>query len=179
LERINTEFDNASGKIATEVINRLGEFLHMPEVAQAYDLIVLDTGPSRNPIFRSAVRAATHALIPFEPEEKSIQGINAMLQVLQSENFSRSDEDQLKLIGLLPNKVRSNTRIHKSTLKMLHKELGDTMFPESAYLPQSTAFPERDLKGINPKSIFQINADHNARIKSEEVGRHVMAALGF
>lgn len=173
LERINSEFDNASGKISSMIIDRLGEFLHMEDVANTYDLIILDTGPSRNPIFRSAVRAATHAIIPFEPEEKSLQGINAMLQVIQSENFSRSDADQLQLIGLCPNKVRANTNIHRSTLEMLHQELGKVMFPEDVYLPQSTAFPERDLKGISPRSIFQISAQHAAHKQSSAVGAYV------
>jgi chromosome partitioning protein len=173
LERINSEFDNASGKISSMIIDRLGEFLHMDDVANTYDLIILDTGPSRNPIFRSAVRAATHAIIPFEPEEKSLQGINAMLQVIQSENFSRSDADQLQLIGLCPNKVRANTNIHRSTLEMLHQELGKVMFPEDVYLPQSTAFPERDLKGISPRSIFQISAQHAAHKQSSAVGAYV------
>lgn len=173
LERINSEFDNASGKISSMIIDRLGEFLHMEDVAETYDLIILDTGPSRNPIFRSAVRAATHAIIPFEPEEKSLQGINAMLQVIQSENFSRSDTDQLQLIGLCPNKVRANTNIHRSTLEMLHHELGQVMFPEDVYLPQSTAFPERDLKGISPRSIFQISAQHAAHRQSSAVGAYI------
>jgi chromosome partitioning protein len=173
LERINSEFDNASGKISSMIIDRLGEFLHMDDVSETYDLIILDTGPSRNPIFRSAVRAATHAIIPFEPEEKSLQGINAMLQVIQSENFSRSDADQLQLIGLCPNKVRANTNIHRSTLEMLHQELGKVMFPEDVYLPQSTAFPERDLKGITPRSIFQISAQHAAHKQSSAVGAYV------
>ncbi len=174
LERINSEFDNASGKISSMIIDRLGEFLHMDDVANTYDLIILDTGPSRNPIFRSAVRAATHAIIPFEPEEKSLQGINAMLQVIQSENFSRSDADQLQLIGLCPNKVRANTNIHRSTLEMLHQELGKVVFPEDVYLPQSTAFPERDLKGISPRSIFQISAQHTAHKQSSAVGAYVI-----
>ncbi len=174
LERINSEYDNSSGKIASLIIDRLGEFLHMEDVANTYDLIILDTGPSRNPIFRSAVRAATHAVIPFEPEEKSLQGINAMLQVIQSENFSRSDDTQLKLIGLCPNKVRSNTNIHRRTLEMLHDELGSVMFPSDVYLPQSTAFPERDLKGISPRSIFQISEQHVAHKKSSAVGKFVI-----
>ena len=174
LERINSEYDNSSGKIGSLIIDRLGEFLHMEDVAEAYDLIILDTGPSRNPIFRSAVRAATHALIPFEPEEKSLQGINAMLQVIQSENFSRSDDAQLNLVGLCPNKVRSNTNIHRSTLEMLHQELGGIMFPSDVFLPQSTAFPERDLKGITPRSIFQISAQHVAHQRSSTVGAYVI-----
>lgn len=177
LERINSEFDNASGKIATEIINRLGDFLHMQEVVETYDLIILDTGPSRNPIFRAAVRAATHAIIPFEPEEKSLQGINAMLQVIQSENFSRADDDQLILTGLCPNKVRANTNIHRGTLSMLQQELGNIMFPEEIFLPQSTAFPERDLKGITPRSIFQISAGHAAKQKSIEVGQYTLSKV--
>jgi chromosome partitioning protein len=174
LERINSEYDNDSGKIASQIINRLGDFLHITEVSEAYDLIILDTGPSRNPIFRSAVRAATHAVIPFEPEEKSLQGINAMLQVIQAENFSRSEEDQLQLIGLCPNKVRINTNLHRSTLEMLHQELSRIMFPSEVYLPQSTAFPERDIKGITPKSIFQISQQHLGYKQSLAVGKYVI-----
>ena len=174
LERINSEYDNSSGKIGSQIIDRLGEFLHMEDVANTYDLIILDTGPSRNPIFRSAVRAATHAVIPFEPEEKSLQGINAMLQVIQSENFSRADDNQLNLIGLCPNKVRSNTNIHRSTLEMLHSELGGIMFPSDIFLPQSTAFPERDVKGITPRSIFQISEQHVAHKQSLAVGGFVI-----
>lgn len=177
LERINTEYDNTSGKIASMIIDRLGDFLHMEEVSETYDLIILDTGPSRNPIFRSAVRAATHAIIPFEPEEKSIQGINAMLQVIQSENFSRNDSEQLQLIGLCPNKVRNNTNIHRSTLEMLQSELGSVMFPADIYLPQSTAFPERDLKGISPRSIFQISSQHAAFKSSSAVGDYVIGKV--
>lgn len=177
LERINSEYDNASGKIASLIIDRLGDFLHMEDVANTYDLIILDTGPSRNPIFRSAVRAATHAIIPFEPEEKSLQGINAMLQVIQSENFSRDEQQQLNLIGLCPNKVRANTNIHRSTLEMLHKELGNIMFPPEVYLPQSTAFPERDLKGISPRSIFQISAQHVAHKQSSSVGAFTLSQI--
>lgn len=177
LERVNNEYDNASGKIATMIIERLGEFLHMEDMASTYDLIILDTGPSRNPIFRSAVHAATHAIIPFEPEEKSLQGINAMLQVIQSENFARDDEHQLQLIGLCPNKVRMNTNIHRSTLEMLHHDLGSVMFPPDVYLPQSTAFPERDLKGISPRSIFQISEQHVAHKQSSVVGEYVIGKL--
>lgn len=177
LEQVNTVYDNASGKIATEIVHRLGEFLHLPEVSEAYKLIILDTGPSRNPIFRAAVRAATHVVIPFEPEDKSLQGINSMLQVIQAENFGRDDDDQLSLIGLCPNKVRMNTNLHKTTLAYLHNEMSTIMFPEDIYLPQSTAFPERDIKGISPKSIYQITSSHPARKHSESVGRFVMNSI--
>jgi chromosome partitioning protein len=51
------------------------------------------------------------------------------------------------------------------------------MFPEDIYLPQSTAFPERDIKGISPKSIYQITSSHPARLHSERVGDFVMSRI--
>lgn len=177
LEQINTEFSNASGQIETKVINRLKDVLFNEYVGEEYDLVVLDTGPSRNPVFRSAIRCATHAVIPFEPEEKSMQGINAMIQVIQSDNFSRSDDEQLELIGLVPNKVKRNTNLHKGTLEMLHSKLGSIMLPRELYLPNSTAFPERDLKGINPKSIFQISKHHTALQHSEALCKHILCEI--
>ncbi|NQZ90257.1 MAG: ParA family protein [Colwellia sp.] len=174
LEKINTEFSNESGQIEEKVINRLKEVLLNEFVGGEYDLVVLDTGPSRNPIFRSAIRCATHACIPFEPEEKSMQGINAMVQVIQSENFSRNSAQQLNLIGLIPNKVRINTNLHKGTLDMLQNRLGSIMLPDDLFLPHSTAFPERDLKGINPRSIFQISKHHTALKHSETLCHYIL-----
>lgn len=178
LERINTEYDNASGRIVTEIHNRLGVFLHSDEVADTYDLIILDTGPSRNPIFRAALRAATHAIIPFELEENSLQGINAMHQAIQSENFARAGEDsQLNLVGMCPNKVRASTRLHRLTIESLHESLGDSMYPKDVFLPLSTAFPERNVKGVSPKSIFHIKESHAARKASNDVCAYAMAKI--
>lgn len=177
LERINSEFDNDSGKIEHKVINRLHEFLHMPEMRELYDIIILDTGPSRNPIFRSALRAATHTIFPFECEEKNLQGINSMLQIIESENFTRNDESQVKLLGFLPNKVRINTNLHKGNLDMLYSRLGKEMFPQEIFLPQSTAFPERDLKGISPRTVFDIQKSHPAYIHSKSLGDYVYAEI--
>jgi len=177
LEKINTEFSNESGQIEEKVINRLKEILFNEFVGEEYDLVVLDTGPSRNPVFRSAIRCATHACIPFEPEEKSMQGINAMVQVIQSENFSRSAKQQLQLIGLIPNKVRLNTKLHKGTLEMLQERLSAIMLPDDLFLPHSTAFPERDLKGINPRSIFQISKHHTALKHSETLCHYILSDI--
>jgi hypothetical protein len=56
--------------------------------------------PFKTTIFRInkglvGIRCATSAVIPTELEEKSMQGINAMIQVIQSDNFSRDDDEQL------------------------------------------------------------------------------------
>ena len=177
LELINSEYDNKSGRIDSEVISRVGQVIHDPELAADYDLVLLDTGPSRNPVFRAALRAATHVIVPFEPEEKSLQGINAMLQAINSENYSRATDNAVELVGLLPNKVRIGTNLHLSTLEMLQLELPDLMCPSDIYLPQATAFPERDIKGINPRSIFEIGKSHKARIAAEKVAEYILGKV--
>lgn len=173
LEDINLKFTSKDGSIDEKVLNRLKDFLLLEDLQSYYDIILLDTGPSRNPIFRAAMRAATHIVIPFKPEEKDIQGINAMLQIIRQENFGRPKQ-KLKLIGLLPNMVRK-TSLHSANLKALaHKA---TLFPEKAWLHMLTAFPERDVKGIRPKSIFELPKSSPAYKQALEMALFVQGNL--
>lgn len=175
LELVCTAYDNASGLYETKIVNRLGELLHSKVLGEMYDLVIVDTGPSRNPLFRGAMRAATHVVIPFEAEEKSTQGINAMLQAIKSENFSRPGAElHINLVGLMPNKVKTGTRLHTDTLKNLREGMPAAMMPEDTYLPNLVAFPERDVKGISPKSIFEISEKHKARRQATKVARFIL-----
>lgn len=174
LEDINEKFNQLTGEIDSKVINRLGELLHCEEVASSYDLIILDTGPSRNPIFRSALRAATDVVVPFEPEEKSLQGVNSMAQAITSENFNRKNKHpKIKVAGLLPNKVRISVPLHKNYLNKIKTSLPALAMPDGVYLPLSVAFPKRDVKGANPQSIFNLKPSENARKKAEVVCNYV------
>ena len=174
LEKINSEFSNDSGKIEDKVINRLKEFLDMPELSNLYDLVIIDFSPSKSLIFRSGIRSCNYLLVPFEPEMKSLQGVNSMLQIHQTENYTRSEADELKMIGLCPNKVRLSTNVHKSTLDLLHTKLGKVMFPKDIYLSLSSAIPDRDITGVSPKSIFDISKSHIAYKQSMKIGKYVM-----
>ena len=171
LEEVNLKFTNKSGNIDDQILNKLRDFLLSDDLQASYDIILLDTGPSRNPIFRSAMRAATHIIIPFKPEEKDVQGINAMLQILRQENFSRS-KVKLKLIGLLPNMVR-NTKLHEATLNKLSEGYRSALFPKNAWLNHLTAFPERDIKGIRPKSIFELPKSSTAYLQALAMSEYV------
>jgi chromosome partitioning protein len=173
LEEINTNFDRPRGDINPHVIDQLGMFLQHESIKEEYDVIVIDTGPSRNPIFRAALRASTHALIPFEPEVKSLQGINAMMQAVASENYSRSSNVKLELLGLVPNKVR-HTNLHAEALAAVQALQAGKLCPPDVYLPVAVAFPERDVKGTRPQSVFHLRPkDLPARRQSEILGKFV------
>lgn len=171
LEEVNLKFTKKDDSIDEQILNKLRDFLLSADLQESYDIILLDTGPSRNPIFRSAMRAATHIIIPFKPEEKDIQGINAMLQILRQENFSRSNI-KLKLIGLLPNMVR-NTKLHESTLNKLSNGYSSALFPQNSWLNHLTAFPERDLKGIKPKSVFGLPKTNKAYLQALAMAKYI------
>ena len=178
LEEICSAYDNASGLNEVKIVNRLGELLHSDILSEVYDLVIVDTGPSRNPLFRAAMRSATDVVIPFEPEEKSIQGINAMLQARKSENYSRSGVDNhINLVGLLPNKVKTGTNLHDNILATIRDRLPRAALPKDVFLSNLVAFPERDVKGISPRSIFQISEKQKARQQATRVGSYILDSV--
>lgn len=173
LEEVNIAFTRSDGELDQRVHNRLSEFLQDPAIQEEYDLIILDTGPSRNPIFRATLRACTHILIPFRPEEKDIQGITAMLQIIRQENYSRpNDAPSLELIGLSPNMVRQTSQ-HESNLNLLSEKYSDEMFPKNAWLSLLTAFPERDIKDNKPRSVFELPPSSLARKQATNFAKHI------
>ena len=174
LETVSIEFASPNGHLNPKVLNRLREFLSDPGIQDTYDLIILDTGPTRTPLFHAALRAATHALVPFKPEEMDFQGMNAMRQVILQENLNRPNEyGQLKIAGLLPNQVRSNTHLHQHFLSELRKKHSEFMFPEDIFIPQAIAIPERNVKGIKPKSIFHLKPSEAAYKQAWNVCIHL------
>lgn len=173
LEDINNEFSRSDDRIDKQVHNRIKEFLHDETVQSGYDLILLDTGPSRNPIFRAAMRAASHIIIPFKPESKDIQGIASMLQIFRQEVYSRpSNAHKIELIGMLPNMVR-RTKLHEQNLTLLENVHGNILFPPEAWLFNLTAFPERDMKNNRPRSIFEMSEDSQARQQATSMASFV------
>lgn len=174
IEELNERYDRKSGDIDERIVNHLGYLVHDEAVAESYDLIIIDTGPSRSPIFRAALRAATHVIIPFEPEEKSLQGVNAMVQAVNSENMSRKrGQPQIDNIGLLPNKVRVGTKLHRECTQLVRDMLPKLALDDELYIPLATAIPARDVKGARPATIFHLGKREQARIKAEAVGKAV------
>ena len=49
-----------------------------------------------------------------------------------------------------------NTKLHETNLKNMVNSYKNTLFPENCWLSHLTAFPERDVKGIRPRSIYEL-----------------------
>lgn len=93
------------------IIQRPYDFFSMNDFIECgYDLIIIDTPPAKGPLTQSAVRAATHVLIPLELSNKSLQGLAGMVDLVNRQNVHRPANAQAKIIGLLKNKVDYNKR---------------------------------------------------------------------
>lgn len=174
LEKINSNYSSSTGSHTTRVINQLSEFVHNPDVAETYDIVILDTGPTRNPIFRAAIRAATHAVIPFHMDELSFQGIFAVQQAIQAERWSRPPENgELQVVGIAPNEVRRGTRLFNHMNKIARRDFGNQLVPDEAYIPLATSLNERASRGANPLSIFEL-PDSKVREASAALTDHIL-----
>ncbi len=93
------------------IVQRPYDFFAMDEFIECgYDLILIDTPPAKGPLTQSAIRAATHVLIPLELSNKSLQGLAGMVDLVNRQNIYRPENAQAKIIGLLKNKVDYNKR---------------------------------------------------------------------
>jgi chromosome partitioning protein len=146
-------------EISEKVHLQLKTFLELPEVKEAYDVIVIDTPPSKGPLTISVIKAATHILIPSVLEPQPIEGVFGMLQLWKQEQIQRFPHNPLNLIGILPNMFR-NVRLHQDLLADLkrNRAICDYILPLS--LGQRTIFSEMDAEGASHQSIFEL-PDHN------------------
>lgn len=165
--------------VAERIHERMRTFLRGPEIAEAFDLVVLDTSPDKGPLTTSALRAATHVIIPTVPEPQGIEGLQGMLMLFRQENRNREENDLLKLVGILPNRVRSNVSLHEGLLMQLRE---DSALKESVLtnqLGQRTAFSEMDHESNFDRSIFHLPKSDVARKEAEAVCAEIAERMGL
>ncbi len=109
-------------EIYDEVVAWLKKFLLLDEIKEDYDIVIIDTRPSKGPLVQASMYAATHLLIPSEMEAPSVEGLHGMLSVRNQANLSRDKKDQLSLIGILANKYRSTSSLHQEYYSALSED---------------------------------------------------------
>lgn len=141
-------------EIVEKIHLRMKEFLSDPALAENYDIVVIDTAPSKGPLTISAIHAATDMIIPCVMEDKPIQGIYGMVQLWMQEKFSRSSDNPLNLIGILPNMYDARTALHSTLFEDLKDDDSIGKLMMDTKLSRRIAFAEVDSNQTNPRSIF-------------------------
>jgi chromosome partitioning protein len=142
-------------EVVEKVHNQLALFLESPELPESYDVVVIDTAPSKGPLTMAAIKAATHMVIPSVMEAGPIEGVYGMLQLWMQESLRREATRPLELIGVLPNMVRQ-INLHRDLLQNLVETEGIGKYVLPVYLSLRTSFAEVDAEGAKPKSVFDL-----------------------
>jgi chromosome partitioning protein len=155
-------------EVKEKVHGRLNVFLNLPDVISAYDVVIVDTAPSKGPLTISAIKAATHIVIPCVMEEQPIQGVYGMLQLWLQESCQRESSNPLKLIGILPNMVRP-INLHKDMLESLKINNNISKYVMPVQLGQRAIFAEVDSECATPRSVFDLPDTNTAKQEALQV----------
>jgi chromosome partitioning protein len=159
-------------EVLEKVHNRLTEFLALGELQELYDVVVIDTAPSKGPLTIAAVKTATHLVIPCVMEEQPIQGVYGMLQLWMQESLRREAGRPLNLIGILPNMFRQ-INLHRDMLQSLRENEGVSKFIMPVKLSQRAVFAEVDAEGASPTTVFDLPDDNIAKKEALEVCQYI------
>jgi len=154
-------------EVYSKVVDRLYDFLRHPSIQSGYDVILVDTRPSKGPLTTAGVMGATHLVIPTEMEAPSVEGLYGMLSLRTQINLRRPRNDQVKMLGILPNKLQINTVLHREFLAMLNSdpEVKQLILPVT--LGYRSDFKKSMLSAQD--SLFLKPASMKARMEAEQV----------
>jgi len=160
-------------EVLEKVHLQLKYFLELPDLKQNYDLIIIDTPPSKGPLTIAAIKAASHLVIPAQMEQFSIEGIYGMLQLWKQESYRRDGTYPIELIGILPNKYR-DINLHKAFLQELRTMPGIGSYVLPHPIKVRAVYSEILVDNASPKSVFELKPGHVARLECEMACRDIM-----
>lgn len=175
---LRVEMVNAEA-VTEKVHNRLRDFLRDPDVMASYDLVVVDTSPSKNPLTVCAIRAATHVLIPTVMEPECIDGLPSMFGLWMHENRLRDPDDAINMLGILPNMYRPHTALHSSMYESIRNDelLGANLIPHS--IGHRIGIAELAHEQMRGNSIFTMRESEPARMEAEAVVNYIGNKMGM
>ena len=100
----------------------LPEALTKSGADDCFDLIVLDTPPSLDPLLINALASADSVVVPFIPHQLSMLGVRQLVQ--QMYTIKSSHNPSLTLAGFLPNLASQTMRHHKRVMQDIEIQFG-------------------------------------------------------
>jgi chromosome partitioning protein len=116
----------------------------LEEVADRYELIVLDCPPSLGVLTINALTAADQVLVPLQCETLSHRGVGQLLSTI--DDVKRLTNRSLKVVGLLPTMYDGRTRHAREVLANVGDQYG---VPVLAPIPKSIRFAEAPAVGVS------------------------------
>jgi chromosome partitioning protein len=112
-------FDHGAGERND---TRLKTALIEENLANRFDLVVIDTAPSLDHLLMNALLASSHVLVPYVPHHLSFDGVRQLVRVLFPV-MTRHNRG-LKILGFLPTQSAEHVRQHRAVTGNVSAEFG-------------------------------------------------------
>ncbi|MEM1003528.1 MAG: ParA family protein [Bacteroidota bacterium] len=163
-------------EVLEKVHLQLKRFVQLSEVQNEYEIIIIDTPPSKGPLTIAGIKACTDMVIPSQMEEDSIDGIYGMMQLWKQETYARPPENPINLAGILANRVRE-VSLHKNFFEQLKSLESTKDYVIDKKIKERVIYGELRVKEDRPKSVFELPKDHIARKECESVCKTIMKRI--
>ena len=101
---------------------RLARALAEEEIAERFDVVIVDTPPSLDILLLNALTAANWVLVPYIPHPLSFEGVRQLMRVLLK--VKTSANPNLKILGFLPTNSAEHIRQHRAVTTEVSRQFG-------------------------------------------------------
>lgn len=156
------ELETSKNRTAAE--NRIYEhFLHNLEVLREFDVIVIDTPPTKSLVTKAVLRACTHLIIPVAPQQQCMDGLREMMGLYRNEQIHRPDGEPLHLVCYQWNLVKKSRAADLGFIDSFNELPAFGNFASPIQIPDRAAIAERDIEAATPRSIFDLPIGNDVR----------------
>lgn len=141
---------------------------YLQSIQDEYDYMIIDCLPALNILAINALTAATHVLIPVQPQHLSVNGMEQLLITIGK--VKKHTNKKLEILGILPTMVMQRTNSMKEILNLLH----DT-YDGHLHIFESIPYSVRAAEfSLNSTSIFQYDPKGKVTIAYEKLIHEIL-----
>ena len=146
-----------------------------------FDLVVADCAPAISITSVGLMRAATHTIMPFQLQEKSCEGLNAMLHCFHEQNDAKPRSQASKLIGFIANQKAWNKRTGQDDQR---RKLEESVYIKPYLIPwelrDSGDMSKVDMKGADLSMPFKgLKKNSTLRIDAINACNFIFSKMGY
>ncbi|GCE93152.1 MULTISPECIES: ParA family protein [Oscillatoriales] len=159
-------------------------------VKEDYDIVIIDTPPSRDIYAEIALIAADYLIIPSDLKPFANQGLPTVLEFIGQIDEFRAliGKNDLAILGILPSKISTNSRFFnyvfpkqkESLLNSHNVPIMNSIIFERTVLSQCTnqTITMGDLEIPDPQSVLEFAPDSPAAMEFVQLTEEVLEKLG-
>ena len=160
-----------SDRLVSKITAHMRDWFSVEDLADDYDIVIVDNPPSKSPVSAGMLGAATHVIIPTEPEYDSIDGVPMLLNRIDRINEDRAS-NPLEIVGVVPNKVPSKSRLTQKdevALAKLYDKDGPTgRYMSSFWLQQRNCYRVMERPSVD-ETHFNYVYNHHAKTEMQKL----------